>query len=158
MISSFWESACRLLAQNGEILLNVTTGDSIGLDVPSLFGELLELKQPSVYEHPLLGHFHRLTAGVNGLRGTTSDLEEKILYLLKPRHTICDDSSVVSILTSTYTTERETQDRNRLNYDETNRLNATVVCIATHGVMTEEKIEVASYDLIQVRPFNHHGQ
>ena len=147
MISSFWESACRLLAQNGEILLNVTTRDAIGLDVPSLFGELLEVKQPLVYEHPLLGYFHRLTAGL----GTTSDLEEKVLYLLEPRHTICDDE--ISTLTSTCITERETHDRNRLNYEETNRLNATVVCIATHGVMTEEEIEVH-----QVRPFNHHGQ
>ena len=143
----------RLLAPNGEIYLVVTTKGDVSLDVSSLFGELMEVNQTSVSEHPFLGYFYRLP-GV----GMPRDFEDKIkvcTYTLEPRKIIGDTeigSPVMSSMTSSSTTEQEVHDRNRLNCNEINRLRARIVVVAeiTHGVMTDDELEPALYDFIQV--------
>ena len=116
------------------------------MDVSSLFGELLEVNQTSLDEHSVLGHIYRLP-GV-GLSGMPRD--SVCTYTLEPRGET--DSTVMSSMTSTCTTEKETHDKNRLNCNEINRLHARITFVAevTHGVMTDEELAPVLYDFIEV--------
>ena len=98
-------------------------------------------------------------SGVGGVHGgMPCDSEGKInVYTCEPRKTVSDGeigspvtSSVTSTITSRSTTERETRDRNRLNYHEIDRKHASIHLLA---LVTDDELECALYHSIKVTRF-----